>query len=77
MTKLLRIRPARMLTPREVGDFLKVSVQTLRNYRLRGEGPPYIKLHPQTYRYASDELEAWLQETGPHKPLDRTGKVMS
>ena len=59
---MLSMKPYRLLKPREVAAFLCVTVWTLKNYRDRGAGPPFVRLLPKTIRYPSDELEAWLKE---------------
>ena len=55
---------AKLLTPSEMAEVLNVSVETLRNYRRQGEGPPYVTLRPHTYRYPEDKLTAWLDAGG-------------
>ncbi len=42
-------------------DILGLAVQTLRNMRCRGEGPPYIKLG-RAIRYWPEDLIGYLQE---------------
>ena len=34
----------RLLTPREAADFLRVSESWLAKARMRGDGPPYVKV---------------------------------
>lgn len=65
---IFNINPPRLLKPREVAEFLCVTTQTLRAYRDKDTGPPYIRLLPKTIRYPSNELEAWVEETGQHRP---------
>ncbi len=55
---------AKLLTPGEVAEILNVTIQTIRLYRNRGMGPPYVTIHPQTYRYPEDKLTAWLDAGG-------------
>jgi len=45
-------------TPAELADLLRCSTGTLRNWRYRGEGPPYIKVGRVLYPVA--DLETWL-----------------
>ncbi len=71
---MLSMKPYRLLKPREVAAFLGVTVWTLKNYRDRGAGPPFVRLLPKTIRYPSDELEAWLKETGRHQLCLSTSK---
>jgi hypothetical protein len=51
------------LKPPEAAKRIKVSEQTLANWRSAGTGPPYRKLSPGRggrVRYPKDALEAWL-----------------
>jgi len=48
----------------DVAQLLAVSVATIRNYRLRGGGPPYLKLgegRRGPVRYDLDAAEAWAR----------------
>lgn len=51
------------LTARETGALMKVTEQTLANWRSRGTGPPYRKLsdgRSGRIRYRRSAVEAWL-----------------
>ena len=53
----------RLMTPAEVTKVLPVSERTLENWRLRGFGPPFIRLdalarHKVVYDWHA--VEAWL-----------------
>ncbi len=72
---VFNINPPRLLKPREVAEFLCVTKGTLKNYRNKGEGPPFIRMLPKTIRYPSNELEAWVEKTGHHKPPQHNGTV--
>lgn len=53
----------RFLSPNEVAKRLNIKPQSLRLRRMRGFGPPYIRLSDSpTARvaYPEDDLEAWL-----------------
>lgn len=39
---------------------LRVSVKTLQAWRLKGEGPPFVKLG-RAVRYNKDDVLAWLE----------------
>ena len=41
---------------RKAGDALGKSEQTLANYRVRGEGPPYFKVNGRVYYWPEDVL---------------------
>ena len=48
-----------LLTSEESQDFLRVSQQTLANWRVQKIGPPYIKLGGKVL-YRISDLEEWL-----------------
>lgn len=50
-----------LLNEREVAEFLGYHVQTLRNQRSAGVGPPYIKIN-RSVRYQLDDIQAYLSE---------------
>jgi excisionase family DNA binding protein len=50
----------RFLKTRDVAELLGVTVSTLRNWRLRGEGPPVVRMGAE-YRYRESAIEAWVQ----------------
>ena len=50
----------RWLTPKEAGDFLRVSLSWLAKARMRGDGPPYVKLG-RSIRYSETALRLWMQ----------------
>ena len=49
----------RLLTIKQVADRLTVSVGCLRAWRIRGEGPPAIRVG-SALRWDEGEVEAWL-----------------
>lgn len=56
--------PPKLLTTTEAAEFLGVDTRTLEGRRLRGGGPPFIRLFkgprgPVRYRLA--DLESWLE----------------
>jgi Helix-turn-helix domain len=53
---------AGMFTPAELAAILKVSVGTLQNWRVKGVGPPYIKLgleNSAPVRYLETDVRRW------------------
>lgn len=48
-----------LLTTLEVAKKLKVQPHTVRVWRVRGVGPPYIKLG-RVVRYREEDVERWL-----------------
>ena len=59
-----------LLKPQEVAERLGLSVHTLKRWRLEGKGPKAIKLTPRTVRYAPEELESWIVDSGFVHPKD-------
>jgi helix-turn-helix protein len=61
-----------LLTPRELIQLLKVSNQTLTNWRGNGKGPPWIKISGEIgvpggeVRYPRARFNAWLQTRRVH-----------
>lgn len=60
----------RMLSPEQVHEMTGLSVNTLANWRSRGEGPEWIKPIGEKGRtggmiqYPEDKLEQWLASRG-------------
>jgi excisionase family DNA binding protein len=50
----------RRLTEIEAAEILNVSPRTLQQWRVKGGGPPFLKLG-SAVRYDPDALEAWTQ----------------
>lgn len=50
----------RMLTPRDAADFLRVSKSWLAKARMRGDGPPYVKIG-RSIRYGEGTLVRWTK----------------
>lgn len=58
-----RTIPTKLLSPAAVADLLGIKPQSLRLRRMRGQGPPFIRLSDSpTARvaYPVADLEAWL-----------------
>jgi len=49
-------------TTAELADQLRLKPQTLRLWRLRGYGPPYVKVSSRCVLYRSDDVDGWLSE---------------
>lgn len=49
-----------LLTPREAAKLLKVSLSWLAKARMRGDGPPYIRVG-RSIRYAEAALIQWMK----------------
>lgn len=50
-----------LLTESQISEKLQVSLACLRRWRLRGEGPQYIKVGPLV-RYRPEDVDGWLAE---------------
>jgi len=50
----------RLLTPRETSAFLRVSESWLAKARMRGDGPPYVKIG-RSIRYPEGTLLQWTK----------------
>lgn len=52
---------AKMMTDVEVGVMLGLTAQTLRTWRMKGQGPRFAKLG-DAVRYDEDDVKAWVEE---------------
>jgi predicted DNA-binding transcriptional regulator AlpA len=50
-----------LLTPKEAAKLLKVSVSWLAKARMRGDGPPFIKVGNKSIRYSEAALIQWMK----------------
>jgi excisionase family DNA binding protein len=48
------------MTPEQAAGYLGVSETMLREWRLRGEGPPHVPLSERKIRYRAEDLDAWV-----------------
>ena len=51
----------RLLTPKESSGLLRVSLSWLAKARMRGDGPPFIKVGSRSVRYAEAALHQWMK----------------
>ena len=49
-----------LLDEKGAGKVLRKPSATLRDWRYRGIGPPYVRVGPKSIRYRRRALEAWL-----------------
>jgi excisionase family DNA binding protein len=56
------------MTTVELAKILGISEQTLRQWRINGKGPPYIKIGQRIIRYDKNEVEAWIERVNPTPP---------
>ena len=50
----------RFLKDEQAADLIGLSVQTLRNWRFKREGPPYIRAG-RSIRYSFQDLLGWME----------------
>ncbi len=62
MTEMARPAVQQLLTPQESADFLSLTRRFLEVRRLRGDGPPYIKISERCVRYRLSDLENWVDD---------------
>lgn len=51
-----------LLTVDETAALLKISVEQLKEWRMRGEGPKILRLGHRTVRYRRSDIRAWMDE---------------
>jgi predicted DNA-binding transcriptional regulator AlpA len=51
--------PKTLLNERDIARIIGMSVASVRRWRLRDEGPPYLKLS-SAVRYRPEDLKLWL-----------------
>jgi predicted DNA-binding transcriptional regulator AlpA len=60
----------RLLTAREAADILRLSESWLAKARMRGDGPPYLKIG-RAIRYAEGALVRWMRSNQRQSTSDR------
>jgi predicted DNA-binding transcriptional regulator AlpA len=50
-----------LLTPKEAAKLLKVSLSWLAKARMRGDGPPYVRISPRSILYTEATLMQWMK----------------
>lgn len=71
MAELQSVNPSRLLKDSEVQELLGVSRSFLAIGRMKGEGPPYVRVG-NSVRYNPDDLRTWIHE---QTVIVETGKV--
>lgn len=54
--------PAGLLTAKEVADQMRLSMETLAQWRSQKRGIPYVKISRNCVRYRQADLDCWLSE---------------
>jgi hypothetical protein len=62
-------RRERLLTPKDAASFLRVSLSWLAKARMRGDGPPFVKLG-RSVRYREDDLIEIARATVDERALE-------
>ena len=48
-----------LISEKQAAKYLSLSPRTLRNWRVRGGGPPFVRISARCIRYRPEDLEAW------------------
>lgn len=51
----------KLLTTKEVAEYLDIALSTVKQYRVNRTGPVYIKVGPLV-RYRKADVDAWLKD---------------
>jgi predicted DNA-binding transcriptional regulator AlpA len=51
-----------LMTPPESAKYRKISESCQNKERIRGDGPPYIKIRGRLIRYKKSDVDTWLAE---------------
>lgn len=49
-----------LLSRRELGEILKLSEATLRNWACKRAGPPFLRIGPRRVAYRAGDVRRWL-----------------
>ncbi len=52
----------KLMTTKQVSEYLGIAISTLLLYRAMGTGPRYIKILKRLVRYEKEDVDAWLAE---------------
>lgn len=47
---------------KELSKYASIPLSTLRNWRFKGQGPPYKKISPRMVRYSLKEFQEWMED---------------
>lgn len=59
--KVIEIDPERLMTSKEVAEFLQVPVSTIHQWRYRNTGPKGFRVGKHV-RFKRSDVEAWIEE---------------
>jgi predicted DNA-binding transcriptional regulator AlpA len=63
-----------LLREKEVAEILGLSSATLRNWRTRGDGPPFVRLSGRAIRYEPVALREWVAHRTRRSTSDKEGE---
>jgi predicted DNA-binding transcriptional regulator AlpA len=52
----------KLMTTKQVSEYIGIAVSTLLLYRAMGTGPKYIKILQRLVRYEKRDVDTWLSE---------------
>lgn len=67
--------PEALLDTSALAEWLGVSRQWAEISRVRGYGPPYLRLAPKVIRYRVGDVKAWLAERASSASPTRSGEA--
>ncbi len=59
------------LSEQEAANYLSLSPSTLRNWRVAGGGPPFVKISKRCIRYRRSDLDQWAEARVRKSTADR------
>lgn len=62
-TPSAKLEAGNLLNDTEVAELLGTSLQTVRNWRWKREGPRWVKLGARLIRYRPDDVRAFIEGT--------------
>ena len=64
----------RLFTEKQASEFLQCRPQTLSGWRIKGDGPPYVKIGGRYVRYRYCDLMEWIKQGLRHSTSDKGGR---
>ena len=70
--------PETILNERDTATLLGLTARALQSWRMRGYGPPFVRISSRCVRYRREDLDAWLaarvvRSTSEPTPADADG----
>jgi predicted DNA-binding transcriptional regulator AlpA len=53
--------PVEILLTREAAEHVKLSASSLEKFRVRGDGPPFIRIGARKVGYLRGDLDRWIE----------------